>query len=103
MRKNKLDKVIMLLSTDWFFSEWPIIGIVIDDKKKKVLQHGCREIVRKMVSGATEYWLISFSAKRTQETLSQFELLLKTSKVEGAAFKRISALTREDDASEPDS
>jgi hypothetical protein len=81
------DKVIMLLSSDWFFPYWDRIGMKIDDdKKKESLHHGCRKIVEQFMSNAKEYWHISFAPGRVERTRSMLESLLrKTSLPESTA------------------
>jgi hypothetical protein len=72
------DKVIMLLSSDWFFPYWDRIGLRIDDdKKKESLHHGCRKIVEQFMSNAKEYWHISFAPGRVERTRSMLESLLR--------------------------
>lgn len=73
------DKVMMLLSSDWFFPYWGVIGITIDDdKKRESLQHGCRTIVAQFMSRASEYWHISFDPGRVERTRTMFENLVRT-------------------------
>jgi hypothetical protein len=62
------DYLIMLLSTDWFLPFWAEIGIDVDDPTKVGIQGGCRAIVKKFMGGAKEYYDISFSEERRQET-----------------------------------
>lgn len=73
------DYLIMLLSTDWFLSLWPEIGIVVTDSMENGIQEGCRTIVRSFMDGKEEYYDIDFSDKRRDETDSMFvELLERT-------------------------
>ncbi|HWZ43830.1 MAG TPA: hypothetical protein VNW97_10150 [Candidatus Saccharimonadales bacterium] len=76
---NFLDDLIMLLSTDWFKPYWTALAIDLDDSKKELVQKGCREIVSRIVGSVPEYWLISFSDERREETRSMFESLAKLS------------------------
>jgi hypothetical protein len=81
---NFLDSLVMLLSTDWFKPYWVAIGINLDESKKGLMQEGCREVVSQILSGATEYWLTSFSDERREETRAMFESLAKKSGAEEA-------------------
>jgi len=38
MSSYELDKLVMLLSADWFFPYWRLIGIFTEDKKKSLLR-----------------------------------------------------------------
>jgi hypothetical protein len=47
----RIDKLIMLLSTDWFLDLWPMIGLrTILERGKLCLQKGCRDIARDILS-----------------------------------------------------
>jgi hypothetical protein len=62
-----VDKVVMLLSTDWFLPYWSVVGIEATEQKLCV-QEGCRQIVHEMVNGATEYYHVNFSDERLRAT-----------------------------------
>ena len=89
MRSYELDKLVMLLSADWFFPYWDLIGIFTKDKKKSLLREGCREIVRQIMSTATEYWGINFSVARVKESRAMLDALLKRCDLEEANVNRI--------------
>ncbi|HET6843024.1 MAG TPA: hypothetical protein VFK06_15320 [Candidatus Angelobacter sp.] len=72
---NFFDQFIMLLSTDWFKPHWGVIGINLDEAAKDIVHGGCRKIVNQIISDAEEYWLISFSEDRHNETRALFESL----------------------------
>jgi hypothetical protein len=95
MASYELDKLVMLLSADWFLPHWHTIGIFAEEEKKRCLQQGCREIVRQIMSGAKQYWDTDFAPERVRKTRSAFDVLLKTCKVEEAAVNRISGLGSE--------
>jgi hypothetical protein len=65
MEKMMVDKLVFLLSTDWFKPYWSGIGIDIDEAAKTSVQQGCREIVAQILSGTKSYYLASFSDDRT--------------------------------------
>jgi hypothetical protein len=94
-----LDNLVMLLSTDWFKPYWGAIGIILDDSKKNLMQQGCRQIVSQIISGAGDYWSISFSRDRYRETRARLDSLSKTHGTEEAvigAIEEWSALSDED-------
>jgi hypothetical protein len=64
------DKLAMLLSTDWFFNYWSMIGLIAEDGQRASIQLACRDVVKKMMSGADVYWNVSFSPDRLARTKS---------------------------------
>jgi hypothetical protein len=62
-----VDKVVMLLSTDWFLPFWSVVGIEASQQKLCV-QNGCRQIVHEVMNGATNYYHINFSDDRLRAT-----------------------------------
>ena len=68
MPSYELDRLVLLLSADWFFPYWDLIGIFTNNKRKSLLSEGCREIVRQIMSTATRYWHTNFSEARVKET-----------------------------------
>lgn len=92
MASYELDKLVMLLSADWFLPHWQLIGINAEDGKKPLLQDGCREIVRQIMSGAKQYWEIDFSPERVRKSRSVLEALLRRCELEEAAIDRINSL-----------
>ena len=85
----ELDKLVMLLSTDWFFPYWRMIGILADDRRKSLLREGCREIVRQIMSSATQYWETNFSESRVRETRAMLDTLLERSDLDEVNLNRI--------------
>jgi hypothetical protein len=85
----------MLLSSDWFLPYWPVVGLVLDDTKKVLLQRGCRQIVKQFMSGVEQYWLTDFSPERVAVTLSMFQDLAQKSEIAGAARDRLAILIGE--------
>jgi len=98
MPSYEIDKVVMLLSADWFFPHWHLIGIFTNDKKKSVLREGCREVVRQIMSSATQYWQTNFSVARVTETRSMLDALLKRCDLEEATANRITGLISKEES-----
>jgi hypothetical protein len=92
MSSYELDKLVMLLSADWFFPYWRLIGIFTEDKKKSLLREGCREIVRQIMSTATQYYGTNFSVARVKESRAMLDALLKRCDLEGVSVNRIIGL-----------
>lgn len=70
--KGALDRLVMLLSADWFKSHWHNIGISAESSQRERFLLECRYIVRRMMAGQSEYWQISFEAGRVNDTYSHF-------------------------------
>jgi len=98
MRSYELDKVVMLLSADWFFPHWHLIGIFTNDKKKSLFREGCREIVRQIMSTATQYWRTNFSVARVKESRAMLDALLKRCDLEEMTARRITGLISREDS-----
>lgn len=79
------DKTVMLLSTDWFLPYWCLIGIE-SDKEKQCFQNGCREIVLQLISDASDYYLVNFSAERLDRTRQSLRGLSRRCKLVPAAL-----------------
>jgi len=86
-----VDKAAMLLSTDWFVPYWSVIGIDAD-KEKRCVQSGCRDIVRRVVGDAGDYYLIDFSHDRIERTREDFRLLVRSCKLGETAATRVDEL-----------
>jgi hypothetical protein len=92
MDRSNLDDLVMLLSTDWFAPYWLKIGLGADQSAKVCLQKELREIVRQIIAGANEYWLVNFSNERLNETRRLLTAALRKCDVSLATFRRISEL-----------
>lgn len=92
MPSYELDKLVMLLSADWFFPHWHLIGVFTEDKKKFLLREGFREMVRQIMSDTTQYWETNFSAARVKESRAMLEALLKRCDLEDVTANRITDL-----------
>jgi hypothetical protein len=62
------DKIAMLLSVDWFFPLWRVVGLQAAEHNKRCFQQGCREIVTQMMAKADSYYCISFADGRVRST-----------------------------------
>ena len=76
MRNANIDKLVMLLSTDWVFPHWAAVQIELSETAKSFIQQGCRTIVEGFIGGAEQYYLVSFAQERLAETKRQFFALL---------------------------
>lgn len=65
---KSLDKLILLISADWFQPFFPIFWPDVDEGRIVSIKLAARESVKDMMSGATVYWNISFSRERLVET-----------------------------------
>src|SRR6267142_2288428 len=72
------DKIAMLLSSDWFAPHWVSIGLGMKQRQTECLQAGCRGIVEQFMSGAREYWHISFAPERVGKTGAMLGGLVKS-------------------------
>jgi hypothetical protein len=70
--KGALDRLVMLLSSDWFRSHWHDIGLMAAVAEQEQLVQHCRDIVQQMMDGQTEYWNISFEKSRISDTYNRF-------------------------------
>ncbi len=70
------DHSAMLLSTDWFTPYWSVIGIEAE-KEKQCFKAGCREIVQQFTEGASNYYLVNFSAERIAQTRENLRSLAR--------------------------
>lgn len=79
-----MDKIVFLLSTDWFFDKWVLMGVHLDSGVRRRVQQGCREIVKQIMSSAEgeSYFCTSFAESRTRETMTLLDSLLKKSNVD---------------------
>jgi hypothetical protein len=97
-----MDRLIMLLSTDWFLPYWYSIGFIVEDGRKPCVQEGCREIVKGIIGSAVEYYHVSFSAERLQSTVEHIEKLMKRCQLDRAAVDRVNELIAVDERSDFD-
>jgi hypothetical protein len=98
MKSYELDKLVMLLSSDWFLPYWRVIGVFGDEKEKHSLHDGLREIVQQVMSGASQYWDIDFGVERVKKTHSMLDALLKKCRLPQSAVDRINRLVSGDES-----
>lgn len=79
-----VDKLVMLLSTVWFSPYWYEIGIEIDEERRSLVQQECQGIVKQMLLGAENYYSISFSEQRKEQTKSMLLSSIKNTRSEDA-------------------
>ena len=94
-RHMKRDSLIMLLSSNWFSSQWAAIGLSVDRRQEDELREGCRRIVMQIMNAASEYWLTSFSPQRCEVTDSMFRTVLSSVGLEESTLQRINRLVGE--------
>jgi hypothetical protein len=51
MKDAESDRLVMLLSTDWFFEHWAVAGLTVDRQKRECVRDGSREIVETLSAG----------------------------------------------------
>jgi hypothetical protein len=83
------DKLIMLLSSDWFFGSWESMALELNDRVGLQLKVKCRDIVKQILGSATQYWLTSFAEDRTARTHSLFLQLLRDLEVPEAFRQQV--------------
>ncbi len=62
----------MLLSSDWFFEKWSLLGLDAELNGKRRLQELCRLIVGQILANAKKYWSADFSEERESVTSRMF-------------------------------
>jgi hypothetical protein len=93
LKNTKIDRLVMLFSVDWFLEHWAEIGLNVDDRKKReCVRDRCREIVRAVIDGASEYWLVNFSEQRIATTFQQFRILLDKCRLSEEAIRRMNLI-----------
>ena len=97
------DRLIMLLSTDWFMPYWPAAGLAVEPAARARLQQHCRAIVRAIVGTARSYWLVSFAEPRINETNRQFMAALQGQVLDQATIGRISDIVSRLSEEDPES
>ncbi len=85
------DKTAMLLSTDWFLPFWSLVGID-SERARQCFQKGCREVVLQFVGSESNYYLISFSSDRIEQTRQRLMMLARNCKFKNDALSALDAL-----------
>jgi len=71
----------MLLSSDWFFPKWELIGLRTPSHTKLHLQMVCRTLTVEFLAGEHDYWMISFAPARIHRTEGKFFAALGSSEL----------------------
>lgn len=79
--KGAIDRMVMLLSSDWFRSHWHNIGLSTVGAEQGEIVEQCRDIVRAMMDGQAEYWNVSFEKSRISDTYARFFKMVEKCKV----------------------
>ena len=87
---SRADKVLLLLSTDWFAPFWPSLGLYLSKEKRCSIQSDLREEVRRVFVGTT-YWNAHFNPERMQSTE---RALLQAFSEESAASRALKSILR---------
>lgn len=67
-----IDQLVMLLSSDWFFSKWHLLGLGSPPVAREALQQSCRALTVEFLDGEVDYWMISFDPERIRRTQANF-------------------------------
>lgn len=64
------DWLVLLLSTDWFFEYWRLLGADLPDAEKLVIQQKCRKVAMQIMADAAgkDYYSTIFSQERLERT-----------------------------------
>jgi hypothetical protein len=68
----EIDKLVMLLSTDWFLEQWTLLCMKSDLPTRLAMMKKCRTIVEQLLGGASNYWEVSFEDTRLFKTYESF-------------------------------
>src|SRR5215470_15905210 len=98
MTTPRIDIVLMLLSTDWFYDHWDMIGLDIDQSKRRLFHTGCRDIVKEIMSGETDYWQTDFSEIRLSKTQEALTALAERCILQPDVTRRLILLTEQHDS-----
>jgi hypothetical protein len=88
------DSLIMLLSTDWFAPYWQTIDLEIAADTRHCIQSSCRGLVRQIVSGTEQYYHVSFSDERIQNTKDTIMRLIAVCHVNDATANLFESLVK---------
>lgn len=67
-----IDKLVMLLSSDWFLGQWTLLCMKSDLPARLAMMQKCRAIVAQILGGALNYWEVSFEDTRLLKTYESF-------------------------------
>jgi hypothetical protein len=86
---NSWDRLIMLLSADWFFDSWDVLGFSLTPPAKRSIQAAARQSVQEFMSEAAVYWNISFAGARLERTRVDFLQRIASSKLKPSETKSV--------------
>ena len=98
----KVDIIVMLLSSDWFFEKWSLLGLDAELNDKRRLQESCRRIVGQILANAKKYWSADFSEERESETSRMFFDAVASSSLRDSFASRVRELASLDGRRESD-
>jgi hypothetical protein len=84
---TSIDQLVMLLSSDWFFLKWHLLGLNTLPEVKAALQRRCRVLVEEFLDGEVDYWMISFTPERISLTQDKFFRFAASNKLSESDIK----------------
>jgi hypothetical protein len=87
--KAKADKVLMLLSAEWFAPYCKSFGLVLTDDEQALVQRAARNAVRSFMGGTDTYWNIDLSQQRVARTVHSFSKALRDSGLSSTAVTQM--------------
>jgi hypothetical protein len=91
--QNRADDLAMLLSTDWFFGAWGMLGLSSTSKDRLAIRAGCRLIVNDVLAECDDYWEADFSPARLEKTAQHLIGLFSSADVDNHDQETIKKLT----------
>jgi hypothetical protein len=98
--KANSDKIVMVLSADWFAPFWKAFGLVTTQQEQAHVQRAARETVRDLMKGRDTYWNVDFDEGRIARTAKMFREGMRTMS-EATVSQICNLLEDEDSASKP--
>lgn len=99
-----VDKLVMILSADWFASHWHRLGLDVGEKTKLEIKSGCRKLVQQIMlsmtgreSSAAHYDLTLLSKSRIEKTLYSFINLLKNVHASAVVIENVKIIMDRDE------
>ena len=91
--QNGADDLAMLLSTDWFFGAWGMLGLSGTSTDRLAIRDGCRLIVNGLLAESDSYWDADFSPARLKKTALQLAGLFGSPNSDDHDHRTITNLT----------
>lgn len=89
MVNTMADKLLLLLSTDWFQDFWPAVGVRVRANKTISLKQDLRREVASLLTGVSDYWSITFDSERVDRTRSALYEATQKYQADDGVLKRI--------------